>query len=422
MEKLCNTILVDYLETHEILFAEQFGFRKDRSTSLAIFKYTKFLTDSINKQMLIGSLYVDFARAFDSINHSRLIDKLEDMGVPWKLVIWIEDYLNNRVIRTKLNNKVSNSGELLCGVPQGSILGPTLFLCYINDLVLVMRNSGLGVFLYADDAVIYHDGANEEQIISTLEQSLLSVINWCSRNYISINSEKTKFCIYGTRSTVKHVKCNQISLKDHTISRCHQYNYLGVLLDECLNLKANFNKIFKKYSYKIFQLSKIKRYISVETRLLVYKQTIIPLVEYVSFMLYLNNCHEIDKLQKLQNRCLRLCLNIYNPRDMSVSMFHDNAKVRELSVRRGNQLANIMYNLKQNGYCKKDSDRKTRSSEQQVFVTDIGHSNVYSRSPYYKGANLWNTLPVHIKELPNKLLFKNGIKRQMNAHQLPFVL
>ena len=103
------------------------GLGKNRSTSLAIFDYVKFITEEMNNRKLIGSIYLDFARAFDLINHCRLIEKLTDMGVPWKLIFWIEDYLSNRNIRTKLNNLVSNSQKLSCGVPQGSIPGPTLF-------------------------------------------------------------------------------------------------------------------------------------------------------------------------------------------------------------------------------------------------------------------------------------------------------
>ena len=333
MEKLCNKILVDYLELQGILCDEQFGFRKNRSTSLAIFNYVKHLTDNINKKRLTGSMYIDFARAIDSINHPRLVEKLFDMGVPGKLVVWIEDYLNNGTIRTKLNNNVSNAGELLCGVPQGSIVGPTLFLCYINDLALAMRDVGAGIFLYADDAVIYHSGTNENQIMNVLEQAFQRTITWCSRNYININVDKTKFCIYGTRSSVKKVECQRITHNNQTITRCQQYNYLGVPLDEYLNLSANFNKIFKKYSCKIFQFGKIKKYITVDTRILVYKQTILPLVEYVSYMLCLNPRLEVDKLQNLQNCCLRMCLNINNPREMSVAMLHSTACVSEWVTR-----------------------------------------------------------------------------------------
>ena len=92
---------------------------------MAIFNYVKFLCDEMNKYRLVGCIYVDFARAFDSINHERLIEKLKGMGVPWKLLYWIEDYLSDRKIRTKLNNCVLSTRGLLCGVRQGSILGPS---------------------------------------------------------------------------------------------------------------------------------------------------------------------------------------------------------------------------------------------------------------------------------------------------------
>ena len=91
MESLCNNILNNYLETQNVLLEEQYGFRKNRSTSLSIFNYVKFITESMNNNKVVGSIYIDFARAFDSVNHGRLIEKLTDMGIPWKLLFWIEE-------------------------------------------------------------------------------------------------------------------------------------------------------------------------------------------------------------------------------------------------------------------------------------------------------------------------------------------
>ena len=416
MESLCNSILNNYLDTNDILVDEQYGFRKSRSTGLSIFNYVKFITENMNVNRLVGSIYVDFARAFDSINHVRLIEKLTDMGIPLKLLFWIEDYLSNSYIRTKLNNCVSSPRVLLCGVPQGSILGPTLFNCYINDLVLSMRESETNISLYADDAVLFCSDCCSVRLKSRLETLLSKIIKWSENNYINLNVQKTKFCIYGSRSHVSKFRDSSIFAKDESISRCLQYNYLGVDLDECMTLTANFNKIFKKYSYKIYQFGKIRRYLDTYTRILVYKQTILPLVEYVSFMLCLNKVRDVDKLQKLQNRCLRSCFNIYNPRDMSVDLLHHRARVNKLDLRRDVQLFNIMFSLKLNNKYKKISARVTRNVDRYVFKRDIVHKDVYGKSPYLCGVSLWNTLSVECQNITDKRVFKNKIKKHLDTY------
>ena len=117
---------------------------------------------------------------------------------------------------------------------------------------------------------------------------LVSVNNWCLSNYININVQKTKYCIYGSRCKLGDDTDTNLTFGNQQILKCHHYNYLGVNLDECLNMNSNYNKIFKKYSHKIYQFGKIRKYITQETRILVYKQTILPLIEYVSFMLLFN--------------------------------------------------------------------------------------------------------------------------------------
>ena len=155
--------------------------------------------------------------------------------------------------------------------------------------------------LYADDAVIYCSNYDSYFVKERLEQSILEIRKWCTINCININAKKTKHCIHGQRANLNTVTDSPLAFGEQNILSCHQYNYLGVHLDECLNLITDYNSIFKKYSYKILQFSKIKKYIDSKTRILVYKQTILPLVEYVSFILLLNRACDIEKLQKLQN-------------------------------------------------------------------------------------------------------------------------
>ena len=205
---------------------------------------------------------------------------------------------------------------------------------------------------------------------------------------------------------------------DRRIAKCQKYNYLGVILDECMNLNANFNSIFKKYSYKIYQFGKIRKYIDSKTRVLLYKQTILPLVEYVSFMLSFNNIHDVGKLQKLQNSCLRFCYDVYNPRDMSVQRLHDMANISRLDERRNIQLMNIMYSLKKNNAYRKIGVRITRSVECYVFDIDTIHLGIYSKSPYCKGAKLWNELPNNLKDIADKTQYKNCIKNYLKAREI----
>ena len=199
-EKLCNQLLTMHLSTHDILCDEQYGFRPKRSTSTAIFNYMNNIINEINNRKIVGAIYLDYSKAFDSINHHILKLKLKDMGIPKKLYLWISNYLKNRKIETKLNNHISMSADLICGVPQGSVLGPSLFLCYINDLSLVTKNLGMSISLYADDAVLYCSNHESFFINERLETALHGVIDWCKNNHININIDKTKFCIYGTRA------------------------------------------------------------------------------------------------------------------------------------------------------------------------------------------------------------------------------
>ena len=329
LEKICSKFLLVELEENDVLSPFQFGFRKELSTSHVIFHYVKHIVDHININKVTASAYLDFARAFDSVNYQILESKLADMGLSYILRKWIKGYLSNRHICTKMNGFVSDTKPLVYGVPQGSVIGPILFLCYINDIVDIAATYNACISLYADDAVVFGTSDNDSNLEMILQPCLNDIVSWCKLNQINLNVSKTKLCCYGRRHTLRKIKIS-LHLNNKPLNVCHQYNYLGVLLDETMTLESNINVIFKKFSYKIFQFTKIRHYLETSTRILVYKQTILPLVEYVSFMLLLNRNLETSKLQKLQNRSLRLCFNINDPRDITVLQLHNAARLLSL--------------------------------------------------------------------------------------------
>ena len=159
-----------------------------------------------------------------------------------------------------------------------------------------------------------------------------------------------------------------------------------------MNIEANFNTIFKRFSYKIFQFSKIKNDLTENNRILVYKQTILPFVEYVSFLLYLNRKYDVDKLQKLQNNALRICFDIKDPKLLTVDALHERANIGSLLERREQLLMGVMFDLRKDTNLLSIAAVNTRQAEKTVFKTEIVHYDIYKRSPFYVGTQLWNTL------------------------------
>ena len=142
----------NFLENHTLLDLNQGGFRKNNSTINSIANFTDNIYDSINEKQLSISTFVDFSKAFDTVNHEILLEKLNHLRIRNDSLFWVKSYLSNRQQRTMINNVYSDNGKIECGVPQGSTLGPLIFLVYINDLRNCLNHSKS--FLYADDTVL----------------------------------------------------------------------------------------------------------------------------------------------------------------------------------------------------------------------------------------------------------------------------
>ncbi|MEL6989254.1 MAG: reverse transcriptase family protein, partial [Bacteroidota bacterium] len=183
-ERIMNRRLVDYFEKFDLLYSKQFGFRKRHSTVDAIAEFTEKIRHNTSRGPQ-NTFFLDFKKAFDTIDHNILIEKLNAYGVRGFALKWLKSYLTNRKQYVKIGGSVSSFRDIECGVPQGSVLGPTLFLIYINDLPNVCKH--LELFLFADDTNASSLGSTKCEIESDLD----NIDKWLLANKLTLNMEKT---------------------------------------------------------------------------------------------------------------------------------------------------------------------------------------------------------------------------------------
>ena len=191
--------LYHFLELHNVLFENQFVFRKNNSTSYALMEITENIKESIAKGKFGCGVYIDLRKAFDTVNHSILLKKIEHYGVRGIVLDWFISYLTGRKQYVFYNGETSDLKHISCGVPQGSVLGSLLFLLYINDLPNI--SAKLKCFLFADDTNIYFESDDLLDVEKTVNKELKKLYLWLNVNRLSLNVSKTNYIIFHPYNT-----------------------------------------------------------------------------------------------------------------------------------------------------------------------------------------------------------------------------
>ena len=196
LEKHVHDSLMFYLSSNNLLHSTQSGFRPNHSCETALLQMTNKCLGAINNNEMVGMVMIDFRKAFDLVDHTLLLKKLKYYKISEETISWFSSYLLKRKQKVFVNNKLSDPEDIICGVPQGSILGPLLFLIFINDLPLNIDN----VFtdLYADDTTLYCTGKSQTFIEKQLQAALHELSTWCKQNGMLINTAKTKVMLLTT--------------------------------------------------------------------------------------------------------------------------------------------------------------------------------------------------------------------------------
>ena len=206
-------------------------------------------------------------KAFDTVNHNILLQKLGHYGIRGKVLDWFRSYLSSRSQYVAVNGHSSEILPITCGVPQGSVLGPLLFLIYVNDLPYVSKI--LKFYLFADDTSTYYDSENLISLQKTVNRELRKVRKWLEANRLSLNIAKTSYVIF--HSHAKRIDgFIQIKLGRKPIKRVHHIKYLGVLVDSTISWKPHVVELSKKLAKSVGIFFKIRHYVTLETLKLLY--------------------------------------------------------------------------------------------------------------------------------------------------------
>jgi len=353
-----------------------------------------------------------FKKAFDAINHNRLLKKLENTGLGNRTIKLIRNYLANRKQKTTLNGYTSTLKTIKTGVPQGSTLGPLLFLIYINDISEAIPN--LSKLLFADDTVIYTTGNDPKKLQLKMQTELDNVMRWCDKNELTLNTSKTKYMIFSNKTKEHKFNNIDICMKGEKLENVDTYKYLGTTLDKRLNGQAQLNKITSLMEMHLNTFRKIRNLLNTETAIQIYKTTILPILDYNDIYYNLLTVQNQNKLQTLQNRALR---TVFNHEIWKTDKLHTEAKMQKLNIRRDHHILRIMHDRSQHKKYKANPNEmnvRTRAHDGPILKLKKTKTTKAQHAPSYWGSTLYNSLPSAIRRIKNKKLFQLSIKKHLN--------
>lgn len=416
LEMSIKTRLLEHLKYNKILSKYQFGFMENKSTDESMFEVTNSIYKSIENNKKTIAIFLDLRKAFDTVCHKKLLEKLTEYGVRGLANQLFTSYLNNRVQHVKIEDELSDHRKVTFGVPQGTVLGPLLFIAYINDM-LNLNSSNNKIIAYADDTVLLVEDENWEAVYSKAATEFAKLNQWLSENVLTINFSKTKFMcfsLYGKNiPNFKKLKIHKYSclLKNNANCQCKEKleqtsytKYLGLYIDS--NLKwnihiENLNTKIRKLTYKFYQLRNI---MSKQILRLLYFSLVESLFRYGLIIWGSAYQTTIEQIKISQKYILKIIL--HKKRQYSTQLLFIESNVFNIDQLYIKSVLLFTYKNKDKLLNLQTHNYSTRSAiNLNVNIPIISRSTTQRFITYYS-SKFYNLLPANIKLINNLKLFQ----------------
>ena len=418
-ERLISKRIHSFFNKHDLFSKKQFGFLKKHCTEHAILDLKEYVMENMEKKEITAVLFLDLQKAFDTVRHDILLKKLEHYGIRGNAHNLLSSYLTGRKQFTKIQNEASDLAPILWGVPQGSVLGPLLFLIYINDL---QNASELNSWLFADDTALAMSSNNFKELELRFNREVNKVQEWLLANGLSVHYiKKTQYMlIHRLHSQNNNVNNFKLTMGGNEIEKTESYRYLGVTVDHKLNWKLHIKELCSVLASVCGVLSKVRHYLDRNSLMLIYNSLFESRLRYAILGWGTASEHDLSKLKVLQNRAVRfITFSSFRTR---MAPLYSSLKIIPLSNLIFLQRSVFMYNLHHNNlpfalsvYCHKPQHRyATRYNTSLNYVLPPVSTNRGQGSIKFSGPKAWADTPKDFKEIP----FRKTFTRKMKEHIL----
>lgn len=414
-EKVIHKRISTHLETIKFLYEHQYGFRPQSSTLSAVIDLVTKIDTKIDQKNICLGIFIDLKKAFDTVSHSLLLAKLKNIGISGSAYALLESYLSNRIQIVKIGNICSSPRKIECGIPQGSILGPLLFLIYVNNI----SNIGLTghVTLYADDTCLFYFGKKMKEIVDQAQKDLVNYNIWCQCNLLTINTKKTSFMIFSAKN--KNISdFSPIKIDNDIIQRSHKEKYLGIFLDDRLTWTPHIQTIRNKLLCVIGSLRRISSCIPQKVRQMIYNSLVKSKLDYLIEIWGGAAKTNLKPLQIAQNKVIKILFG-YDRLTHTQTLYRD-TKIHNIKQTYALNTCTLIKKILDGhihtkiSLTKKTYNHNLRNTDK--LELHLPRTEYGKRSILYNGANMYNNLPNDIKENHTMSMFKSKLKQYISEN------